>query len=183
LKKTGVRAGQIKTALDGELSAPGKRLFAAAARAAKATGRALMVHVERGSDPIELADFLGGLGVSAERVIFCHMDRAVDDIAAHVEICSRGSYLEYDTICRPKYHDDAREAEIIASILDAGFEDSLLMGLDMTRSRLASYGGAPGLRYIIDKFVPFLKGRGVSKEQIKKAFVDNPARVFSHGGL
>jgi phosphotriesterase-related protein len=180
LKKTGIRAGQIKTALDGELSALCKKLFSAAARAAKITDRALMIHVERGSNPLELAGFLDGFGVNPERVVFCHMDRATDDIAVHREICSRGSSLEYDTICRPKYHDDGREAEIIASMLDAGFEDSLLMSLDVTRARLASYGGAPGLCYIIDKFMPFLRDRGVSEGQIRKAFVDNPARVFSH---
>jgi phosphotriesterase-related protein len=65
-------------------------------------------------------------------------------------------------------------------MLETGYEDKLMMSLDVTRARLASYGGAPGLRYIIDTFIPFLKGRGVSALQIQKAFVDNPARFFSH---
>jgi len=180
-RKTGIKAGQIKTALDTEgLSERYKKLFTAAAGAAKTTGRALMVHVERGSDPLELADFLDGRGVEMSRVIFCHMDRMTPDIGTHREICSRGASLEYDTICRPKYHDDAREAEIITGILEAGFEDHLLMSLDATRARLGAYGGAPGLRYIIGVFIPFLMERGVSREHIRKAFVDNPARVFSH---
>ena len=181
-EKTGARAGQIKTALDtAGLDAQYEKLFAAAAIAARETGRALMVHIERGSEPLELAKFLASSGVKLNRAVFCHMDRAADDIEIHKEICRMGIFVEYDTICRPKYHGDKREAEIIASMLDAGFEDSILMGLDTTRARLASYGGAPGLSYILDKFIPFLEGRGVSHEQIRKAFADNPARAFSHG--
>lgn len=178
---TKIRSGQVKTALDAcGVAGPYEKLFAAAARAAADTGRPLMVHIERGSDPIELADFLASAGVSPERTVFCHMDRAIDDINAHYAVCSRGIYLEYDTICRPKYHDDGREAEIIRLILDAGFEDRLTMGLDATRARLKSYGGTPGLAYIIETFIPLLKKRGVTDAQIRKAFIDNPSAAFSH---
>ena len=178
---TKIRAGLVKTALDvcgvaGHYEKP----FSAAARAAADTGRALMVHIERGSDPIGLADFLAASGVSPERTVFCHMDRATDDINAHYAVCARGIYLEYDTICRPKYHDDEREAEITKLILGAGFEDRLTMGLDVTRARLKSYGGTPGLAYIIETFIPLLKKRGVTDAQIRKIFRDNPSEVFSH---
>jgi phosphotriesterase-related protein len=178
---TKIRAGLVKTAIDVcGVTGPYEKLFFAAARAAADTGRALMAHIERGSDPIELADFLAETGVSPERTVFCHMDRATDDINTHYAVCSRGIYLEYDTICRPKYHDDAREAEIIKLILDAGFEDKLTMGLDVTRARLKSYGGTPGLTYIIETFTPLLKKRGVTDTQLRKAFCDNPSTLFSH---
>jgi phosphotriesterase-related protein len=178
---TKIRAGLVKTALDVcGVTGPYEKLFSAAARAAADTGRALMVHIERGSDPTALADLLAEAGVSPERTVFCHMDRAVDDINVHYAVCSRGIYLEYDTICRPKYHDDEREAEITGLILGAGFEDRLTMGLDVTRARLGSYGGIPGLAYIIETFIPFLKKRGVTDAQIRKIFYDNPSELFSH---
>jgi phosphotriesterase-related protein len=178
---TEIRAGLVKTALDVcGVAGPYETLFSAAARAAADTGRTLMAHIERGSDPIELAEFLATSGVSPERTIFCHMDRATDDITTHCAVCARGIYLEYDTICRPKYHDNEREAEIIRQVLDAGFEDRLTMGLDVTRARLKSYGGTPGLAYIIETFIPFLKKRDVTDAQIRKAFYDNPSEIFSH---
>ena len=175
------RAGQIKTALDTQgLGSPQyKKLFLAASRAARTTGRTLMAHIERGANPIELAEFLQAEGIPPSRAVFCHMDRATDDLSIHREICSMGIFLEYDTICRPKYHDDEREAEIIAAMLDAGFEDNLLMGLDTTRARLRSYGGAPGMSYILETFIPFLEARGVTQKQVQKFFVSNPARVFA----
>ncbi|MDR3335932.1 MAG: hypothetical protein LBT16_01895, partial [Treponema sp.] len=76
--QSSIRSGQIKAALDGgEFSLQYEKLFSAAAEAAKVTGAALMVHVEKGSDPIALSDFLLRRGVSLDRVIFCHMDRMV----------------------------------------------------------------------------------------------------------
>lgn len=174
------RAGQIKSALDaGEFSAQYQKLFHAASEAAKEVGCALMVHIEKGSDPIALADFLYRRGVPLNRVIFCHMDRAVANLDVHREICGMGITLEYDTIARPKYHDDIREAEIIRHMLDAGFEDLLLASLDVTRARLFSYGSEIGIGYILNSFIPLLRGFDVSDEQLRKIFTGNPARAFS----
>jgi phosphotriesterase-related protein len=174
------RAGQIKTALDSEGLTPRyQKLFAAAVVAAKTWGCAFMTHIETGSDPVGLSDYLFTQGLAPERLIFCHLDRAVADTAVHREICARGITLEYDTIGRPKYHDDEREAVIISEILEAGYEKQLLMSLDTTRARLRSYGGGPGLSYILDEFIPLLRRHGISETQIEAFFKDNPARIFA----
>ena len=182
LRQGSAKAGQIKTALDTEnLSPRYQKLFTAAAEAAKAADCAFMVHIERDSDPLQLARFLARLGLPGDRIIFCHLDRAVADINVHKEICEQGIYLEYDTIGRPKYHDDEKETAIILELLKAGYEKQLLMSLDTTRSRLASYGGAPGLGYILNVFIPMLLQKGITETQIKGFFVENPARVFARG--
>lgn len=173
------RAGQIKTALDKEgLSPPYRKLFLAAATAAKSAGRPLMAHIEAGANPLELADFLEKEGLSPGRIIFCHTDRAVPDPGVHRELCRRGIYLEYDTICRPKYHNDMREVEIINGMLEAGFGERLLLGLDTTRPRLYSYGGIPGLSYIIKEFIPFMRKNGAAETDAFRFMVENPALVF-----
>ncbi|MDR2630604.1 MAG: hypothetical protein LBC60_06755, partial [Spirochaetaceae bacterium] len=175
-----IRAGQIKTALDTEGLTPRyQKLFAAAAAAARVSGCALMAHIEKGSEPLGLSDYLCKQGLDPNRLIFCHLDRAVADTAVHRELCLRGGNLEYDTIGRLKYHDDEREAAIITEILEAGYEKQLLMSLDTTRARLRSYGGSPGLSYILENFIPLLRRRGVSEAQIGAFFWQNPARVFA----
>jgi phosphotriesterase-related protein len=175
-----IKAGQIKTALDTEnLSPRYQKLFTAAAEAAKAADCAFMVHIERDSDPLQLAGFLARLGLPGDRIIFCHLDRAVTDINVHKEICEQGIYLEYDTIGRPKYHDDEKEIAIILELLKAGYEKQLLMSLDTTRSRLASYGGAPGLAYILNVFIPMLLQKGITETQIREFFIENPVLVFA----
>ncbi|MDR1507130.1 MAG: hypothetical protein LBI67_08520 [Treponema sp.] len=179
-KQCSARAGQIKTALDREGLTPRyRRLFTAAAAAAVKTGKPLMVHVEQSSDPAALSDFLQDIGLPPEQIIFCHLDRAVPDRRVHREICRRGSCLEYDTIGRPKYHDDLEEITLIRGLLEAGYGTRLLLSMDTTRGRLRSYGGVPGLTYIIEQFIPQMLDWGIDREQIEGFFVKNPARIFA----
>lgn len=174
------RAGQIKTALEPEGIAGQRRtLLSAAARAALSTNAPLMVHVERGSDPVALIDFWESFGVPPEKMIFCHMDRMIDSPETHVSVCRRGSYLEYDTIGRFKYHSDLQEAEQIERIVSAGYSDRLLLSLDTTRERLSSYGGGVGLCYLVETFLPFLKERGLSEESLRQMQQINPANVYA----
>lgn len=180
--QTDIRAGQIKTALNaGPFSVQYQKLFTAASNAAIESGFPMMVHIEPGSDPLLLADFLELRKMPADKTIFCHMDRGVQDIGVHREICSRGIYLEFDTIARTKYHDDNREIEILTQMLDVNYGRQILMSLDTTRARLRSYGtpSAPGLDYILTQFIPKLKTHGISEQAIERIFFGNPARVFS----
>ncbi|MDR0380544.1 MAG: phosphotriesterase [Oscillospiraceae bacterium] len=176
--RCGHRAGVIKTALDTAWTAQTRKLFAAAGAAARETGAPLMVHVERGSDPEGLADFWEARGVDPARMIFCHMDRAVDDPAVHRRLCRRGAAMEYDTVARGKYHSDAREAEIVAGMTAAGFGGQILMGLDVTRARMVRYGGTVGLPYILKTFLPLLHRAGVPAETAARFFTENPARLL-----
>jgi phosphotriesterase-related protein len=182
-KQCGRRAGQIKSAFDTcGLNGQYTKCFEAAVIAAKSTGAALMVHIENGSVPQDvhsLADFIESKGLQPERVIFCHLDRAVRNTCLHREIACRGFNLEFDTICRPKYHATAAEISFILSFLEAGFETQLLMSLDTTKARLFSYGGSPGLDYILKRFVPVLLSKGVNRTLIELFFKTNPARIFN----
>lgn len=173
-------AGQIKTALEPE-GITGKRrtLLLAAAQASARTHAPLMVHVERGSDPIALADFWESNGVPPQKMIFCHMDRMVDSLETHKELCRRGAYLEYDTIGRPKYHTDEREAEQIEQIVSSGYLNQLLLSLDTTRERLTSYGGKIGLCYLMESFLPFLRARGFTEQSIEQMQQKNPAAAYA----
>jgi phosphotriesterase-related protein len=177
--RTSCRAGQIKAALDAGSFTPWyEKCFTAATEAARASGAPLMVHVEKGSDPLALADFLVKRGLAPEGLIFCHLDRAAADMSVHRELCRRGVYLEYDTIGRPKYHDDEYEAGIILDMVRDGYAGQLLMSLDSTRARLSSYGGKPGLDHILTRFIPLLRRRGLPETQIQAFFRENPARAF-----
>lgn len=174
------RAGQIKTAFDVEgLSERYRTLFLAAADTAKATGAPLMVHIENGTDPRELLSFLLEEGVPAKQIIFCHMDRACQELAWHEEVAAAGAYLEYDTIGRFKYHSDGREIDIIRHMLNAGFAGRLLMSLDTTRARLGNYGGSITLNYLIDEFLPQMKDAGIPEETVRQIMITNSAEAFS----
>lgn len=178
-----VLAGIVKTALDTEgLTPVYRKLFTAAARAARAADVPVMVHIEQGSDPVQLFLFLEELGVHPGRMIFCHMDRAIPDLAIHKKLLSEGIFLEYDTIGRFKYHSDLREIEIFQSMIADGFEDQLLFSLDTTRARLKAYEpGAIGLDYLLATFVPLMESHGITRQQTEKISHHNFVKAFTDG--
>ena len=175
------KAGIIKTALDScNLAEPYGRLFRAAAYAQTHTGSPLMVHIEKGSSPQTLIEFLKSAGADLEKVYFCHMDRACSDADSLKKVLDSGISLEFDTIGRPKYHDDFKELELIRFVLEEGGEDQLLFSLDTTRARLKVYTpDAVGLDYILKVFIPMMLDAGISEKQIRKISVDNPARILA----
>lgn len=179
--QSGAKAGIIKTAYDTEeLSPRYKKLFRAAASASLKAGRIIMIHVEQNTNPVLLQDFLLNLGIGAKDLMFCHMDRACGDIKTHKDILEKGSYLEFDTIGRFKYHSDEHEIQIIRSLLDMGFAEQLLYSLDTTRERLISYTpDAIGLDYILTKFNASLESSGISEDVIHMLSVENPARILT----
>lgn len=175
-------AGIIKTAYDKEeLSTRYRRLFDAAMTASLETGRVISVHIEQGTDPVTLLDYMTSFGMDAHNIMFCHLDRACADLSIHEKLLSRGVYLEYDTIGRFRYHDDMHEISIIKSMIRQGFEDQLLFSLDTTRERLQSYTPeAIGLDYILRTFIPQMQKNGITQEQILKISNKNCIALFAH---
>ncbi|WP_333813907.1 phosphotriesterase [Muricomes intestini] len=179
--QSSVKAGIIKTAYDTEeLSPRYKKLFRAAASASLKAERIIMIHVEQDTNPILLQDFLLNLGMQPENLMFCHMDRACKDIRIHEDVLKKGSYLEFDTIGRFKYHSDEHEIQIIQSLVDIGYATQLLYSLDTTSDRLMSYNpDAIGLNYILTKFNASLKSSGISEDIIHMLSIENPARILT----
>lgn len=169
------KAGIIKTALDIENLTPRySKLFSAAAKASIETGTTIMIHIEKGSDPILLLEYLKQLGVKPSQMVFCHLDRAISDLSIHKRIASEGAFLEYDTIGRFKYHSDEYELSIFLELLKCGFGDQLLFSLDTTAARMKSYtSDAIGLNYILTTFLNKMRAVGISEEQIKNISHDN----------
>lgn len=178
-QRLAARAGVIKAAIGSQ--GPSEeyiRLLEAAAAASCATSVPLLCHTEMGEGAIELVKFLRARSVPKTKIIVCHLDR-IGDVPLNKEVASTGVYLEYDTIGRFKYHSDEDEIDLIHHMVDAGFEDQLLLGLDTTRERLASYGGGIGLDYLKTSFVPKLLKSGLPAGCIRKMTIDNPAAAFA----
>ncbi|WP_053376493.1 phosphotriesterase family protein [Paenibacillus sp. FJAT-27812] len=174
------KAGLIKTAI--EEDRPGLmaiKLLNAAAQASLETETPIMCHTETHRQGIVVAEHFMKLGVATENLIICHLDRTLEDYSVHKQLAEYGVYLEYDTIGRFKYHNDEEEADLIIHMLDSGYGESLLMGLDTTRARLKSYGGEIGLDHMTAKFIPLLRQRGVSEYAIADMMVHNPSKAFT----
>lgn len=179
------KAGLIKcAAIQGEHKANAiyEKLFRAAALAAERTKAPIIIHMDNGADAFPVIKFFDDNKVPANRLIFCHLDRARYDYTYHEEVAAAGAYLEYDTIHRFKYHSDEKEAELIKHMVIKGYGDKLLLGMDTTNQRLKSYGADFGLDYILTRF-RYLLEQYLCEEIIPKMMIENPAKALSFNDL
>jgi 5-phospho-D-xylono-1,4-lactonase len=174
-----VRAGAVKAAIGADgLTGRTAHHLRAAARAAAACDVPLLLHTEMGRDAVRAAALCRAEGLPARKLLVCHADRQADDYAAHEAIAETGAYLEYDTIGRFKYHDDAAECRLIGHMINMGYADRILLSLDTTAKRLASYGGSIGLTYLLTVFLPALRDSGIPEDTLHTITVNNPRAVF-----
>jgi phosphotriesterase-related protein len=70
-------------------------------------------------------------------------------------------------------------ADNVAALVKEGFVDRVLLSEDICMLSHLKYTGGKGYGYILEVFVPMLKERGVTDEQIHQMMVVNPANAFS----
>jgi 5-phospho-D-xylono-1,4-lactonase len=180
-QRISARCGIIKTALSKEgIKGSYHKLFTAAAEASLATGSPIMCHTDAQTDVVALIDFFTAKGIPADAIIICHLDRTMKNPEDHLSIAKLGVFLEFDTIARFKYHANEVEADLVLNLIEKGYENSLLFGLDTTRKRLKSYGNPIGLDYIASEFLPYLKSKGLDEKKLEKLMFTNPARALVH---
>ena len=176
--RTDLRAGLVKVgALTEDLSDRDRRLFEAAAMTGLRTGVPVLTHTEGGLGGINQITELLELGVPPGRVALSHTDK-IDDVGYHAEMLSAGVNLCYDQALR--WTGENRTALLIVEMIAAGFGGQLMLGTDGARRSLwATLGGSPGLAWLHGGFVDLLATHGLDGGQIKRLFVDNPARYLS----
>lgn len=175
----GARAGAIKAGASYHVITPGeRRRLEAAAIGSRASGAAVLVHAEVGTAGHEIVDALEAGGMTPDRIILSHMDRN-PDFELHAELAARGVTLEYDTLGRTKYHPDSTLLDLIGAMVEAGHGDRLMLGCDLgRRDYFRSYGGGPGMAYLMTTFVPRLRRR-IGHAATETILVTTPARVYA----
>jgi predicted metal-dependent phosphotriesterase family hydrolase len=173
------RAGAIKAGASyHHVSDAERRRLEAAAIGSRRGGVPVLVHTEIGTFGHEVVSLLEDHGVAPHRIILAHMDRN-PDAELHAEIAARGVSLEYDTMGRTKYRPDSELLDLIERVAGAGHLDRIMLGQDLgRRSMLRAYGGGPGMRYLMEAFVPRLRRR-IGDEAVDAILVANPARAFA----
>jgi 5-phospho-D-xylono-1,4-lactonase len=177
---TDIKAGLIKAGSEyNAFNDAARKLFRVAARAFAETGAPVVTHTTGGTMGMEQIDFLVSSGVPAHRVALSHMDRNVD-AAEHARIAEHGAYLGYDCFGKAKYGPDEALVALIRSMIDRGHGQRLLIGNDLGRpSYWRSYGGGPGLDFVLTRFVPRLEHSGFSRAEIDMLLIDNPRRFLA----
>ncbi len=179
---TEIRAGVLKaSSMLNEISSTARRVFDAVTQVHLETHLPISTHTEAGTMALEQIRIFEEGGVSPDRVVIGHLDRKLD-WPYILEIAQTGVYLGFDQISKEKYHSDRQRLDFILKLIDAGHGRQILLSGDLARrSYWPGYqtGGGPGFTYILWRFIPWLRERGVSEGLIQELIVQNPARAFS----
>lgn len=177
---TAAKAGLIKFGTSYNVVLPvEERFIKAAAKAQRATGAPVITHTTRGTMGLEQIDLFEQAGGDVTRVALSHLDQNLDFWYLR-KIAARGASILFDGPSKTKYGPDEARVVMLKRLVDAGFEDQLLISGDMgRRSYLKAYGGGPGFEYLLKQFVPRLHEDGFPKALTDKFFVTNPARYLT----
>ena len=178
IERTEHKAGLIKIATTGStFSDRENKIFEAAANAHRQTGAPILTHVEQGIGALEQTEKLSGFGVDLSKVVLSNTDREpVADY--HRDILQTGVKVEYDSGFRWKTEANPTLDLVIELISE--FPDQIMLGMDAARPTYwKSYGGQPGLSFLLNEFTAQLRERGLTDAQWQKIFVFSPATTYS----
>jgi phosphotriesterase-related protein len=178
IKRTSHKAGLIKLATGDEpFSAHQEKIFNAVVNAHLATGAPILTHTNFGRQALEQAKLFEKLGAKLDHVVLSHVDRA-KDVEYNRAVLDVGIRVEYDSAFRWKAGEPNYTLNLLEHLLP-DFPDQITLGMDMAKNAYwKSYGGGPGLTYLIETIPGFLKEKGL-EEYYKKIFFDTPCKLFS----
>ena len=177
---TGIKAGVIKVGTShNRVAVDEERMIRAAVVAQRETGAPILTHTSAGTMGVAQSEIFTDAGADMEHVMIGHLDRNLS-WDEHLAIAKSGARLGYDCISKEHYQPEAQRVEFVKRMVEHGYADRLCFSGDLARrSYLTSYGGGPGLTYILWRFVPWLRQDGVADDVIDGFLVRNPAALLT----
>lgn len=178
VERTSHKAGLIKLATGDESFTPHQeKIFRAVVNAHRTTGAPILTHTNYGKHALAQAVLFDKLGADLQHVVLSHVDRN-KDLGYHNELMQTGVSVEYDSAFRWKKDEENWTYTLLEKLLPL-YPDQITAGMDAARNTYwRSYGGKPGLDYLLTTFTDELKQRGLAN-YTNKIFIDTPARIFS----
>jgi len=177
VKRTEHKAGLIKLATgDEEITQHQRKIFKAVANAHILTGVPILTHTKGGKLAIAQVELFAKLGASLDHVVISHMDKN-KDMGYHKALMQSGVYVEYDSHFRWKQGEENWTYALLENLLPE-YSKQIVIGMDMARnSYWKSYGGKPGLNFLLTDFKDELNRRDLGKYFVQM-FYDNPRQLF-----
>lgn len=187
---TGVKAAILKCATDEPgVTAGVERVLRAVAAAHRETGVPISTHTHAGSRRgLEQQRIFAEEGVDLSRVVIGHSGDSTD-LDYLEELIAGGSYLGMDRFGIDSILPFEQRVDTVARMCERGHAEKMVLSHDAS-----CYFDAlpedmvsvvmPNWHYlhIHNDVIPALKQHGVTDEQLTTMLVDNPRRIFSHGG-
>ena len=177
-KRTPHRAGLLKLATGNDpIDKHQEKIFRAVVNAHLETGAPILTHTNFGKQALEQAKLFKKLGANLQHVVLSHVDRA-KEVDYNKAVLDMGVCVEYDSAFRWKETEPNYTLNLLENLLPL-YPDQITLGMDMAKNAYwKSYGGKPGLNYLIETIPQFLKSKDL-EEYYKKVFFDNPQKLYA----
>lgn len=178
VERTSHKAGMIKLATGDEPISPHQeKIFRAVVNAHLETGAPILTHSNFGKHAIAQAEMFDKLGADLSHIVISHVDR-YKDVGYNRALLQTGINVEYDSAFRWKSGDENWTYKLLKELLPE-FPNQITMGMDAAKSSYwKSYGGSPGLSFLLTTFKSDLKQMGLA-EYFDKIFFENPQRLYA----
>jgi phosphotriesterase-related protein len=179
--------GEIGTSMT--MSAAERKVLTAIARTHARTGLPIFSHTEHegcATCALEQLDLFESQGVDLKHLVIGHLT----DIKPGSEplgrtakaIAKRGAFLGFDTVGHQMLstmNPEAGKVRLVLDILNAGYEDHLLLAADFAQAAQLKANWGNGFSTVLVQFVPKLRYAGVDDATLRKILIDNPIRFLS----
>jgi predicted metal-dependent phosphotriesterase family hydrolase len=163
-----------------------RKVFRAVAKVHLRTGLPIFTHTPHEGCKTcgkEQLDIFESMGVNPHIVCIGHLSDIRDDPKAETQIAiaKRGPFVGFDTVGHTAgaLARGEEQARMVLSVIEAGYEDHVLLSADGTSDAERKHNGGPGYAKVLTVFVPRLRAAGVKEATIHKILVDNPRRFLA----
>lgn len=137
----------------------------------------MVTHCDKGTMGIEQLKGLKAAGADLNHVCLSHVDLA-EDVDYIESIADMGASVSFDHIGRHLEDHDALRVKMLTKLVKDGYGDHVCLAGDMGRKKYyLSYGGRPGLKYILTDLRSELV-QHVGNEAFEKMVTTNPQRIL-----
>jgi phosphotriesterase-related protein len=177
INRTAHKAGMVKLATGDEKITPHQeKIFHAVVNTHRETGVPILTHTTNGKHALDQVNLFDKLGADLQHVVISHVDRC-QDIGYNRELLQTKVKVEYDSAFRWKGKENWTYKLLEALLPD--FPVQITMGMDAAKSSYwKSYGGKPGLDFLLTTFKDDLNKMGLG-QYFENLFLKNPAQLYS----
>ncbi len=178
IDRTEHKAGLVKLATGDERFTPHQEMiFRAVVNTHRETGVPILTHTNAGQHALAQAERFAQLGADLRHVVISHVDRC-PDIDYHRALLQTGVRVEFDSAFRWKTGEENQTYRLLEALLPH-FPTQITAGMDAARSTYwQSYGGSPGLTYLLTTFRDELDRRGLA-DYWNRLMIENPANLYA----
>lgn len=192
VEETGIRSGIIgEIGCEYPLTENIEKILRASVGAQLSTGAPILIHPGHSPDaPLEVIQLLIQAGADPENVIMGHLDARIIDYSILPELGDLGVFLELDTFgiedtefggshMASTMPNDSQRIEMIQFLISRGYVDQILIAQDVCDQWRYTRFGGKNYGHILRSIVPRMLNIGVSKTDVDKILVANPAHALT----